>query len=245
MSFPSLAHLDTHQGGQELLMAADAWQCEVIIIDTVSRAVGGEENDNDTWLAFSRHTGLEVKRAGLTLIRLDHAGKDERKGQRGGSAKSGDVDAVWRLTKETETLLTLTCEAHRFPLDQAELTIDRTTIPLGHTIRLDGKQQASRRRWPGSSPSSTRRSCQLTLARRRAGKCSRTGVRNQQRRTTGGHPETPPTRRSRWKTCGKGGRNRSGHPSATQSGQVAGWPPPHRGGHRPGQAANGDQDNAL
>jgi hypothetical protein len=37
----------------------------------------------------------------------------------------------------------------------------------------------------------------------------------------------------------------SGHPSATQSGRVAGWPPPHRGDHRPGQAANGDQDNAL
>ena len=37
----------------------------------------------------------------------------------------------------------------------------------------------------------------------------------------------------------------SGHPSATQPGQVAGWPPPQRGGHRPGQAANGEQDNAL
>ena len=144
MSFPTFAQLDTHQGGQELLMAAQTWECEVIVIDTVSRAVSGEENANDTWLAFYRHTGLALKQAGLTLIRLDHTGKDARKGQRGGSAKSGDVDAVWKLTKDSKTILTLTCEAHRFPLAEAdqELTLTRCTDPLRHEPRTDQRRHA-------------------------------------------------------------------------------------------------------
>ena len=33
------------------------------------------------------------------MVRLDHTGKDQTKGQRGGSAKYGDVDAVWKLTE--------------------------------------------------------------------------------------------------------------------------------------------------
>jgi hypothetical protein len=28
----------------------------VVVIDTISRAVGGEENDNDTWLNFYQYT---------------------------------------------------------------------------------------------------------------------------------------------------------------------------------------------
>jgi hypothetical protein len=59
-----------------------------VVIDTVSRAIDGEENSNDTWL----------NQLGIAMIRLDHSGKDETKGMRGGSAKSGDVDAVWLST---------------------------------------------------------------------------------------------------------------------------------------------------
>jgi hypothetical protein len=110
LSFPTLGPLDTAPGAAELLGAVDAYRSEVVIIDTVSRAVRGEENENDTWLAFYRHTGRWLKTRGVALIRLDHTGKDETKGQRGGSAKSGDVDMVWRLSKVTETVYRLECE---------------------------------------------------------------------------------------------------------------------------------------
>ncbi len=125
LSFPTLAKLDTARGAQELLAAIAHYRTEIVVIDTVSRAVQGEENENDTWLNFYKHTGLRLKQAGVALIRLDHAGKDETKGQRGGSAKSGDVDAVWRMSREGDDTFDLTCEAQRFPIHETRLTVRR------------------------------------------------------------------------------------------------------------------------
>lgn len=125
LSFPNLAKLDTERGSQELLAAALYYGCEIVVIDTVSRAVKGEENSNDTWLDFYRHTGLKLKQHGLTLVRLDHSGKDVDKGMRGGSAKYGDVDAVWRMTVRGEDTVDLVCEANRFPISEKSLTAKR------------------------------------------------------------------------------------------------------------------------
>jgi hypothetical protein len=139
LSFPTMSALDTANGAAELLAAAAAYGCEVVVIDTVSRAIRGEENENDTWLNFYRHTGLAIKQAGLALIRLDHTGKDETKGQRGGSAKSGDVDAVWRLSRVTETTFRLDCEAARLPITEKTMVIHRETSPrLRHRVDAAG-----------------------------------------------------------------------------------------------------------
>jgi len=78
LSFPSLAALDTERGGLELLAAATVYKAELVVIDTVSRAVAGEENENDTWLRFYRSTGVRLKAAGVACVRLDHSGKDAR-----------------------------------------------------------------------------------------------------------------------------------------------------------------------
>lgn len=137
LSFPTMAGLDSERGSQELVAAAEVYGCHVIVIDTVSRSVEGDENENDTWLAFYRHTGLKLKQRGIAMIRLDHAGKDEAKGQRGGSAKSGDVDAVWRLRKSGDDLIDLICEAQRFPIERKELTLRREEEPLRHVIAKD------------------------------------------------------------------------------------------------------------
>jgi hypothetical protein len=146
LSFPTLAALDSAQGAQELLAVAERHQVQAIIVDTVSRAVKGEENDNDTWLAFYRHTGLRLKQAGIALMRLDHAGKDITKGQRGGSAKVGDVDAVWRLDRISEaggeTTLTLKCEAQRFPFQETDLTLKRRGFPLRHDVEANPRRAA-------------------------------------------------------------------------------------------------------
>jgi hypothetical protein len=140
LSFPTMAALDNAQGGHELMAAVKAYECEVVVIDTVSRAVAGEENENDTWLAFYRHTGRALKAAGIALIRLDHTGKDETKGQRGGSAKSGDVDAVWRLSKVTDTTFRLDCEANRMPVVEKTLVLHRETSPwLHHRVDSAGR----------------------------------------------------------------------------------------------------------
>lgn len=150
LSFPTLAALDTERGAQELLAAVKAYDCEVVVIDTVSRSVEGDENENDTWLGFYRHTGLRLKQAQVALIRLDHTGKDETKGQRGASAKEGDVDAVWRMSRVTtgdnapETFR-LTCTHNRFPIAPGDklITLERIETPyLHHRVNAMGARDA-------------------------------------------------------------------------------------------------------
>ena len=141
LSFPTMSTLDSEKGSEQLMAAVEALGAEIVVIDTVSRAIAGDENENDTWLDFYRHTGLKLKQAQVALVRLDHAGKDEAKGQRGGSAKSGDVDAVWRMTRTSDDLYDLICEANRMPIDPESriLTIERTDDdgPLRHIVKGD------------------------------------------------------------------------------------------------------------
>lgn len=147
LSFPSLSALDTERGALQLMAIAERHGAKVIVIDTVSRAVEGEENDNDTWLAFYRHTGLKVKQRKLSLVRLDHTGKDITKGQRGGSAKSGDVDAVWRLSAvDVERgIYELECEARRFQFSETKMTLVREQSPhLMHRVDASAKADAWR-----------------------------------------------------------------------------------------------------
>ena len=141
LSYPALGGLDSAQGGALLMAAVDEYASEVVVIDTVSRSVDGEENANDTWLNFYRHTGLALKRAEVALVRLDHSGKDVTKGQRGGSAKSGDVDAIWRLSKVSDTVFRLDCEDTRMPIMEKTLVLHRETDPLRH--RVDGRGGAA------------------------------------------------------------------------------------------------------
>ena len=139
LSFPTMAGLDSPVGGSQLMAAVEHYSAEVVVIDTVSRAVQGEENENDTWLGFYRNTGLALKQAGVAMIRLDHTGKDETRGQRGGSAKSGDVDAVWRLERKAESTFRLTCEANRMPVAEKEIVVTRMSDPhLRHKVEGAG-----------------------------------------------------------------------------------------------------------
>ena len=140
LSFPTMSTLDSEKGSLELMGAVQAYKATVVIIDTVSRAIEGDENENDTWLDFYRHTGLKLKQAQIALVRLDHSGKDESKGQRGGSAKGGDVDAVWRMSKASDDLYDLVCEMNRMPIDPESraLTLQRMEgDTLSHVVKGD------------------------------------------------------------------------------------------------------------
>lgn len=143
LSFPSMRGLDTIAGSNALMDAVARYEAELVVIDTVSRAVEGKENDNDTWLAFYRNTGLLLKKANCACVRLDHTGKDEEKGQRGGSAKYGDVDAVWKLTRVTETTFRLVCEANRMKVSEKEIVLTRLADPLRHKVEGRGWMAAN------------------------------------------------------------------------------------------------------
>lgn len=96
---PSLPPADAPEGGKAIARMAQLVNAELVILDTFSRAVSGDENDADTVRSFYRWTGLHLKAEGRAFARIDHAGKDIDKGQRGTSAKNDDVDVVWQMVK--------------------------------------------------------------------------------------------------------------------------------------------------
>lgn len=134
-SFPSLPPLDTPEGGQGLYEAARAVGARLVVIDTVSRAIRGDENEASTWLALYRCTLVHLKAASIAVVRLDHTGKDEARGQRGSSAKSSDVDLVWRLSELVKgNSYLLECESHRMQMAETLINIERTDNPLTHRV---------------------------------------------------------------------------------------------------------------
>lgn len=109
---PALPPADAPEGGKAIGRLAELVDAEVVFIDTFSRAVAGDENEADTVRSFYRWTGLHLKAAGRAFCRIDHAGKDLEKGQRGSSAKNDDVDVVWQMVK-ADNGFTLTAKKRR------------------------------------------------------------------------------------------------------------------------------------
>jgi hypothetical protein len=97
--FPAIPPLDTEAGGEALLAIVRDTGAKIVAIDMLMRFVAGRENDSDTFNAFDRYVGQQLKAMGVSLLRLDHSGKDSELGARGSSAKSGDVDVQWILTR--------------------------------------------------------------------------------------------------------------------------------------------------
>jgi RecA-family ATPase len=129
--FPTMQTLDTQEGGEQLYRNAAHYEAEVVIIDTVSRVVEGGENDNDTFKDMYRHSLSPLKRDGITVIRLDHTGKNVEAGQRGASAKNADVDVVWRLALKAKNSprVRLVREFSRQPNCPDEIHLTRVNDP--------------------------------------------------------------------------------------------------------------------
>lgn len=128
---PSLPPLDTALGGATALAIALKHNADMVVIDTTSRVLKGPENDSDTMRALYHFTGLPLKAAGFTVVRIDHAGKDLEKGQRGTSAKNDDVDLVWQLTAEDEGI-TLRATHRRQSWVPEVINVTRKEDPLRH-----------------------------------------------------------------------------------------------------------------
>lgn len=130
-TLPCLPPLDTEAGGREVRRIADEYDAEIVVIDTMCRVITGDENSADTMKAFARFTGQPLKAAGRTVIRLDHAGKNQEQGQRGSSAKNDDVDVVWSL-KATEDGVKLEATHRRISWVPESIDLTRTENPLRH-----------------------------------------------------------------------------------------------------------------
>lgn len=135
-SFAALPPLDTPAGGLHLLALAAGADAQLVVLDTTSRMVQGGENDSDTFLQLYRCSLVPLKSRGIAVLRLDHPGKDDSRGQRGSSAKDGDVDTVWRLSEEAQ--------GRRYRLirqksrsghgSDTEVIVERKYVPLRHEL---------------------------------------------------------------------------------------------------------------
>lgn len=147
---PSIPPLDTEEGGKTLLWSALCVKAQLVVIDTTGRALTGEENSADVIRNYYRHTGSKLKYEGITVARLDHAGKDADRGQRGSSAKNDDVDVVWAV-KRTESGQRWTSTHRRMSWVPERIDIDTVTgddgvttfsTPLGTTWPAGTKECA-------------------------------------------------------------------------------------------------------
>lgn len=128
--------LDHPAGGNMLTTETTRTGARVVIIDTISKLIAGEENSNDTQQALYRHTIVPLKRAGIAVLVLDHTGKDIERGARGGSAKTDNIDLAFELLLRGLDKLTLRCSHARFRDDHLlhPTFLRRNTGPLTHLI---------------------------------------------------------------------------------------------------------------
>ncbi len=142
-SFPQLSPLDTPRGGADLLALATSHRAELVVIDTVTQVISGDENSSDTFRAMYRHAIGPLKAAGVAVLRLDHSGKDITRGQRGSSAKSADADFVWLLTDRGGEMFELRRTHSRTGAGADRLTLRRELDPLRHAVVDDGGHEAA------------------------------------------------------------------------------------------------------
>lgn len=132
--------LNTREGGDALIAEVQRLGARLVVLDTNSKLIAGEENSNDVWQGLHLHTTKRLKRLGVAVLQLDHSGKDEDKGVRGGSAKTNNVDVVWKLWAapgDKPHVRTLTCEKDRpsaYGGVDSVVSLDVAYNPLEHRL---------------------------------------------------------------------------------------------------------------
>jgi 5S rRNA maturation endonuclease (ribonuclease M5)/KaiC/GvpD/RAD55 family RecA-like ATPase len=126
--------LDTPEGGAWLAQAIEEVHPALVVLDTMAGAVGGAEDSADTYRAFALFSGRVLRNAGVSVLRLDHAGKDVSREQRGSSAKAADVDAVIRLGASSSTQVVLETTRSRVPWMPHRTSLVVEADPLRYTL---------------------------------------------------------------------------------------------------------------
>ena len=135
LSFPQIPNLNLKEGGEIFAQLLQKFQPKLVILDTFSRFVEGDENQAITVQEFYKQCGIVMKRNKIAYIRIDHMGKDEDKKVRGTIAKRDDVDLIWKMKEVSpNSRFELINEKSRVPLSEKRLILDRTTKPLAHRI---------------------------------------------------------------------------------------------------------------
>jgi hypothetical protein len=124
-----LPPLDTPLGGAVITATCQRFAASMVVVDTMARAVHGEENSSDTYRNFQQHTAGPLRSLGVTLVCADHSGKDSRQGQRGSSAKEDGADVVFNLSAAGDSLV-LRRTHSRVPWVARDVTLRREEEPV-------------------------------------------------------------------------------------------------------------------
>ncbi len=149
-SLPDLPALDTADGGKVVEAIVRRHDAQLIVIDTMARVIQGEENSNDSYRWFDMYVSLRMKTLKVAVLRLDHAGKDLTKGQRGASEKVGYADIIWQLNLAPGGAVTLKATHRRQGWVPELLSLSRVEEPsLMHLMDvgqgyLPGTHEATR-----------------------------------------------------------------------------------------------------
>jgi hypothetical protein len=130
LSYPTIGDLDTKSGATTLINWVDNHNIDFVIVDTISRFIAGKENDNDTCFNLYKFTELELKKRGITFLRIDHTGLETDGRARGASAKEQDVDITWSMVRTKNSSFKLRSKCHRMFIEVSELTLTKNLIPL-------------------------------------------------------------------------------------------------------------------
>lgn len=79
----------------------------LIVVDTLARNFGGDENSATDMVAFIRHLDEMRHEWQATVLVVHHSGKDKTKGARGSTALRGAVDAEYSASKDEYGVITL------------------------------------------------------------------------------------------------------------------------------------------
>jgi hypothetical protein len=133
---PNLPPLDTQAGGKFIEALAERHSADLLILDTISKLVEGEESRADTWQDLYKYSMIPLRREDRAVFILDHQGHDDTRGARGSSAKRDNVDLQW-IQKRQGDVITLRRDKCRTLHDTETLKIRRGGTPLRHTIEID------------------------------------------------------------------------------------------------------------
>jgi|SRR5690554_2875435 len=107
------APLDDKASAAEVLRVVEDLAAEagvapaLIVVDTLARCFGGDENSAADVGAFVANLDALRDRWRATVLVVHHSGKDSTRGARGSTALRGAVDAEYRVTKDPAGVVTL------------------------------------------------------------------------------------------------------------------------------------------
>lgn len=113
LSFPLVSALDTRAGEARFHALVEVAKADVIFLDTLSKFVTGDEDFPTMHTAACNTAIVPSPRRGITVIALEHSGKDLSRGPRGGSSKGDNVDVLCMLTVKADNRLRLERRASR------------------------------------------------------------------------------------------------------------------------------------